>query len=63
MITSFCDLLRARAKEAVELRRDRLEKGTEDDARVRGEIWGIRAFMEVVDDLEETARRQDNKSL
>ena len=63
MITSFCDLLRARAKEAVELRRDRLEKGTEDDARVRGEIWGIRAFMEVVDDLEETARRQNNEAL
>jgi hypothetical protein len=63
MITSFCDVLRTRAKEAVELRRDRLEKGTEDDARVRGEIWGIRAFMEVVDDLEETARRRDNEAL
>ena len=66
MINSFCDILRDKIKEDVESRLDNLETGTgsfERDERVRGEIRGLRLASEMVDELEERARKQDNEEL
>lgn len=63
MINSFCDTLRSEVKEAIELRRNSLERGAGDfaaDERVRGEIWGLRQAIEEINALEEKARRQDD---
>ena len=66
MINSFCDILRDKIKEDVQSRLDNLETGTgsfERDERVRGEIRGLRLSSEMVDELEERARKQDNEEL
>ncbi len=66
MINSFCDILRDKIKEDVQSRLDNLETGTgsfERDERVRGEIRGLRLASEMVDELEERARKQDNEKL
>lgn len=66
MINSFCDILRDKIKEDVQSRLDNLETGTgsfERDERVRGEIRGLRLVSEMVDELEERARKQDNEEL
>jgi hypothetical protein len=66
MINSFCDILRDKIKEDVQSRLDSLETGTgsfERDERVRGEIRGLRLASEMVDELEERARKQDNEEL
>jgi|JI10StandDraft_1071094.scaffolds.fasta_scaffold49892_3 hypothetical protein len=66
MINSFCDILRDKIKEDVQSRLDNLETGTgsfERDERVRGEIRGLRLASEMVDELEERARKQDNEEL
>ena len=59
MITSFCDTLRRSIKDDIEARRDNLERGIGADERVRGEIYAMRRILDMVDDLEDRARRQE----
>ncbi len=60
MITSFCDTLRRSIKDDIEARRDHLERGMGVDERHRGEIYAMRRVLDMIDDLESRARRQEN---
>ncbi len=60
MITSFCDALRRSINEDIEARRGDLERGGGNDDRARGEIKGLRNVLDMIDDLEARARRQEN---
>jgi hypothetical protein len=60
VITSFCDTLRRSIKDDIEARRDHLERGMGVDERHRGEIYSMRRVLDMIDDLESRARRQEN---
>jgi hypothetical protein len=60
VITSFCDTLRRSIKDDIEARRDHLERGMGVDERHRGEIYAMRRVLDMIDDLESRARRQEN---
>lgn len=60
MIRSFCDSLRRDMTEVTENLRSDLERGTpsrDQDERLRGELRGLRRALQMLEDLEERARR------
>lgn len=60
MITSFCDVLRRSINEDIEARRDQLEKGVGSVDATRGELYAMRRILDMITDLEDRARRQEN---